>query len=71
MDDTRPTQWMQELRAAAACLDDVRTEAHDMVGMLPTSDERHFVLTVLRRDVNNALTGINTAIELLDRLEKL
>lgn len=40
-----------------------------MVGMLPTSDERHFVLTAMRRDVNNAIAAINTAIGHIDRLE--
>lgn len=68
MNDTQPTQWEQSFRAASACLDDVRTEALDMAGMIPTSDERHFVLTALRRDVNNAITAIDSAI---NRLEKL
>lgn|GEM_PF-5641936 len=57
MNDTRLLQW-------AAILDEIRTEAHDMAGMLPSNDPHRIVLTALRRNVNEALDDIK-------RLEKL
>jgi len=57
VNDTRLLQW-------AAILDEIRTEAHDMAGMLPSNDPHRIVLTALRRNVNEALDDIK-------RLEKL
>lgn len=57
MNDTRLLSWR-------SMLDDIRTEAHDMAGMLRSDDPHRIVLTALRRNVNEALEDIK-------RLEKL
>ena len=57
MNDTRLLQW-------AAILDEIRTEAHDMAGMLPSNDPHRIVLTGLRRNVNAALAHITRLVKL-------